>query len=122
VLALGTSAFVYQQEFGFSAVLAAWVVGTTLASGIAAGAVCALRSATPTRTSLALAAVLVATWLYPLGWSQLVITMSSDWRGRPELLLVAVPVLGAAALVLSATVAAPFVVLRGRSRESRRGT
>lgn len=106
VLALGAQAFVYQPP-GPAPAFVAYVVGTVVIAGLLAGAVSARRSATPLRTAVVFSAILLATWLYPLGWSQLAIAAQVDWRERPELLLSAVPVLGAAVAVAAAALARP---------------
>lgn len=104
LFALGARAFVYQAPQP-APQLVAYIVGSTIVAGLLAGALCAARSATPRRTAIILAGLLVATWLYPLGWSQFAMTAGADWPDRPELLLFATPVLGSAVIVAVATMA-----------------
>lgn len=103
VLALGGQAFAYEPS-QVAPGLVAYVVGTTVAAGLLAGGTLARRSATPVRTALAFAILLLATWLYPLGWSQTDMAMRADWPDRPELLLFATPLLGIALVIVGAAV------------------
>lgn len=106
VLALGAQAFVYAPPQPPPA-LVAYAVATTVLAGLLAGVVCGRRSSAPVRTAVVLAAILLVIWLYPVGWSQLAIAAQVDRLERPELLLSALPVLGAAVAVATAALARP---------------
>lgn len=104
VLALGAQALAYAPPQPPPAA-AAFAVATTVLAGLLAGVVCGRRSSAPVRTAVVLAAVLLVMWLYPVGWSMLAIAAQVDWLERPELLLSALPVLGAVVLVTTAALA-----------------
>jgi hypothetical protein len=98
ILTLGTQAFVYEPPHPPPGLLA-YAVGTTVVGALLAGVVCARRSAAPVRTALLAAGLLLAAWLYPLGLGQLTLAAGVDLSERPEMLTVAMPVLGALVLV-----------------------
>ena len=101
VLALGAQTFALHPPQPAPAFVA-YVVGTTVLAGVLAGFVCARRSSKPLRTAVVLSAVLMATWLYLLGWTQFAMTAAADWPARPELLLFATPMLGAVLIIATA--------------------
>lgn len=119
LFAFGARAFAY-EGFGIAPQQVVLILATTLISGMLAGAICAVRSATPIRTVAGLGALLVATWLYPLGWSQLLMVAGSDWQDRPELLLFAVPLLGAATIPLAAYVVDRIAIGREKKKGASR--
>ena len=104
VLALGSQAFVFQPPQPAPAFVA-YVVGTTVLAGLLAGFVCARRSSKPLRTAVVLSVILMATWLYLLGWTQFAMTAAADRPERPELLLFATPMLGAVLIIATAALA-----------------
>jgi hypothetical protein len=87
------------------------IAGLTILEGSLAGAIIGSRSASPMRTTALLLVLLIATWLYPLGASQLLMAAGS---GQPEVYLVAVPLLD-----LVTIPAAAYVVGRLSSRRAR---
>jgi hypothetical protein len=66
------------------------ILGLSILEGSLAGAVIGLRSASPIRTMALLLVLLIATWLYPLGASQLLMAAGSD---QPHVYLAAAPLL-----------------------------
>lgn len=98
VFAFGARAFAVQSD-GVPSQLVAVVIAMTVISGVLAGVVAGLRSATPLRTAVVLVLLLIATWLYPLGASQLQTVAGAD---RPEVYLFALPLLDVVTIPLAA--------------------
>lgn len=110
ILGLAAQAFVY-QSFSVLRVQVAFILVVTLLSGAVAGAVAGLRSKTPLRTAALLVALLLLTWLYPLGVGQFQMAAGAD---RAEVYLFAVPLLD----LITVPLAAWFVRERWNPRES----
>jgi hypothetical protein len=89
VFLLGASRLVFTPPTSFPA-QAVPILGLTILEGSLAGAIIGSRSASPMRTTALLLVLLIATWLYPLGASQLVMAAGSD---QPQVYLVAAPLL-----------------------------
>ena len=102
VLSFGARAFVYGPG-GLSTPMVVLVIASALLAGVVAGVVVGLRSSAPRRTALVLAALLVATWLYPLGATQF---MQAARVSQPEVYLFALPLLDLLTIPLTAWVVA----------------
>ncbi len=105
IFALGARAFEVEAS-GVSGQQVAFAVITVI-GGALAGTVAGLRSTTPLRSAALLTAVLIATWLYPLGATQLAMAAGAY---RPEIFLFALPLLDLVTIPLAA-----FMVSRARN-------
>jgi hypothetical protein len=101
LVTFGARAFVVNSN-GVPTPQVPYFVAVTVISGVLAGATIARRSRSPVRSALVLVLLFVVTWLYPIGASQIETVARTDWQARPELFLVALPLLDAVTIPLAA--------------------